>query len=55
MAIQFKSGKPITNEYLDKLDEVIDYISYNISIATVEEEFFKLKYKEDVLQLNLQL
>lgn len=55
MAILFKNGKTITKEYLDKLEEVIDYKDYAISIATIEEEFFKLKYTEEVLQLNILL
>ena len=55
MIMQFKSGKNISKGYLDKLSDIIEYTDYMISIATVEEEFFKLKYKEEVLQLNIQL
>ena len=55
MIMQFKSGKNISKGYLDKLSDIIEYTDYRISIATVEEEFFKLKYKEEVLQLNIQL
>ena len=55
VAIQFRNGKSITNDYLESLHELIDYESYSITIATVTEEFLKLKYTEDVLQLNIIL
>ena len=55
MIMQFKSGKTISKDYLDRLSDIIEYKDYAISIATVEEEFFKLKYKEELLQLNIQL
>ena len=55
VVLQFKSGKTISKDYLDKLSDIIEYKDYDISIATVEEEFFKFKYKEEVLQLNIQL
>ena len=53
--IQFKSGKQISSDYLDRLSDLIDYQSYSIGIVTVTEEFFKLKYTEEVLQITIIL
>ena len=53
--ILFKNGKTITKEYLDNLQKIIDYKDYSITIATVTEQFFKIKYTEEVLQINITL
>lgn len=55
MVLQFKNGKPINSEYLGNLNELVDYRKYSIEVATVTEEIFKIKYKEQVLQLNIYL
>lgn len=55
MVIQFKHKKPVTSDYLESLDGLIDYKSYSIEAVTITEELFKIKYKEEVLQLNIFL
>lgn len=55
MVIQFKHSKPVTSEYLESLNDLIDYDWYSIEAVTITEEFFKIKYKEQVLQLNIFL
>ena len=53
--IQFKNGKHISNDYLDNLKDLIDYQGYSLEVATITEEFLKIKYTEQVLQLNIML
>lgn len=53
--IQFKKGWVIESDYLEHLHELVDYDSYTIDIVKVSEEFFKIKYTEDILQLNIRL
>lgn len=53
--IQFKSGKSISSDYLDGLSDLVDYSGYAISVVTVTEEFFKLKYTEEILQITIRL
>ena len=53
--IQFKSGKSISSGYLDSLSDLIDYKDYTVSVVSVTEEFFKLKYTEDILQITIRL
>lgn len=55
IVLQFKSGKEIDSKYLETLKDLIDYKNYSIEIATITEEIFKIKYKEQVLQLNIYL
>ena len=53
--ILFKNGKQLTNDYLEKLNQLIDYQRYTLEVATINEEFFKMKYTEQVLRLNIYL
>lgn len=53
--IQFKAGRNIPGDYLEGLDDVIEYDSYEIGIGTVVEEFLKFKYSEDILQITIRL
>ena len=51
--IQFRKGRPIESEYLEGLHNLVDYVSYRIDVVTVTEEFFKIKYDEEILQLTI--
>ncbi len=53
--IQFLSHCSIGSDYLDNLKELIDYKSYTVEVATVTNEFFKIKYDENILQLKIFL
>ena len=53
--IQFKAGRPITSTYLTQLNKLMDYKSYTIETVTTTETFMKIKYQEQILQLNIQL
>lgn len=53
--LQFQAGKPITSTYLKELENIMDYQSYTIETVTTEEQFLKIKYHEQVLQLNIRL
>ena len=53
--IQFKPGTPLDSQYLNHLHELVEYKQYTIDTVTIVEEFFKLQYKEQILQLNIQL
>lgn len=55
IVILFKNGKQLTNDYLEKLNQLIDYQRYTLEVATITEEFFKMKYTEQVLRLNIYL
>lgn len=55
IVMQFKTGTTLTNEYLEKLKDIIEYKSYNIETVTVTEKFLNIKYKENTLQLNILL
>ena len=55
IVMQFKTGTTLTNEYLEKLKDIIEYKSYNIETVTVTEKFLNIKYKENILQLNILL
>ena len=55
IVMQFKTGTTLTNEYLEKLKDIIEYKSYNIETVTVTEKFLNIKYKENILQLNIIL
>ena len=55
IVMQFKTGTTLTNEYLEKLKDIIEYKSYNIETVTVTEKFLNIKYKENTLQLNIIL
>lgn len=53
--IQFSSDYSLTSQYLESLKDLIDYKEYVVKVVTITNEIFKLKYDEQILQLNIIL
>lgn len=53
--IQFQSGKKLNSKYLEELQDIIEYKMYEIETVTVTKQFFRIKYDEQVLQMNIHL